>query len=452
MIYSQEAIKRAVADFPPEAWTSTGGSEDEMALLVKQVSWLYSIEHWRAGALSGLPFELQRNGEVVDKDDWPVDMNLPGLMYRYSLAMDLYAEAYLFQVTQAGVVTEVKWFDPATITIESNARQGLVGFTRTLGAAKKLYPVKDNKSRVMWTWLPGMQEVGPGDPPANVVKDAAETLRYMSRTTRGFFEKGAIDNWVLFGPQSAIPKPQQKGFLKWWKRVMMGGSNTQGSMQVLSPDSRIERLNSPVSDWILPELNDMNAENIATAHQTPLMLLRPEQGSDKAMMDRVTLSWINGVIIPQAQRVVDTLNFQLFTDMGYELVINSESMNVNQEEEVQRSQAVNNLVLAGETLANAYRILGYDLPDNYEEPPDEPEPEPEPVQPVIVEPEVKSFMWLDEEGQFRRWLKNHEHSDIGKFKANHLTERDKQAIAYEVGTAQDAPFRSGNADPETSYP
>ena len=290
----------------------------------------------------------------------------------------------------------------------------------------------------MWTWLPGMAEIGPGDPPANVVKDAAETLRYMSKTTRGFFEKGAIDNWVLFGPQSAIPEPQRAGFIKWWRRVMMGGSTTQGSMEVLHPDSRLERISSDPGTWILPELNDMNAENIATAHQTPLMLLRPEQGSDKAMMDRVTLSWINGVIIPQAQRVIDTLNFQLFDALGYELVIMAESMNVNQEEEVLKAQAVAQYVAAGETLANAYRILGIDLPDDYEMAPDEPEPEPMPIQlqqqPELMpeDEQVKSQLWHDDAARFKTWYKKRPDADMSEFKSNELSYLDKLGIVSEI--------------------
>jgi len=445
MIYSEKAIKAAVSSFPPEAWTSLDKQESKVAELVSQVSWLYSIEHWRAGAMSGLPIELQRNGDKIERADWPVDMNLPDLLYRYSLAMDLYGASYLFQVMQGSRIVEVKWFDPQTISIEANERVGLVGFTRTLGANKQTYPVKNGRSRVMWTWLPGMAEVAPGDPPANVVKDAAETLRYMSRTTRGFFEKGAIDNWVLFGPQSAIPEPQRAGFIKWWRRVMMGGSTTQGSMEVLHPDSRLERISSDPGAWILPELNDMNAENIAMAHQTPLMLLRPEQGSDKAMMDRVTLSWINGVIIPQAQRVIDTLNYQLFDDLGYELVIMAESMNVNQEEEVLKAQAVAQYVAAGETLANAYRILGIDLPDDYEVAPDEPEPEPMPLQPQPEQlqqpPELEqNVLRAIDARAVRTWIKKRPDADLNDFKSNHLTLADRQSIAYEVSKAQDAPF------------
>ena len=308
----------AVASFPESAWNTSGDNDSEIAELGKKVAWLYGVERKRAGAVAGLPIELQRNGEAVDKKDWPVKMDLPELLYQYSLAMDLYGENYMFKVKRGVVVERVKWFDPTTITIEANDRVGLLGFTRTLGAKKKLYPVKNDDSDVMWTWLPGLVEIGPGDPPANVVEDAANILRYMTLTTKGFFEKGAIDNWVLFGPQSSIPQGARKSFMAWWKRTMMGGQERGGSMEVLHPDSRIERLNTPINDWVLPELNELQAESICVAHQTPYMLLKPESGADKAMMEQTTLTWTNEVIIPHGQRMVDTLNRQLFEALGYE--------------------------------------------------------------------------------------------------------------------------------------
>ena len=245
------------------------------------------------------------------------------------------------------------------------------------------------------------------------------------------------------------------------KRLLKRGVKKQGEITTLDPDARLEQMNAPVNEWALPELNDMKAEDICIAHDTPLMLLRPNEGADKAMMAQTRLMWINEVIIPTGQRMLDTLNEQLFDSMGYEWVINAESMNINQEEEVQRSQAVNNLRMAGETLANAYAILGYDLPKGYVAPEPQPEPEPQTVaEPIIIEPEVKSLAWLDEERQLKRYCHNRDNPPVLSFKANHLTDTDKIKIAFDVtqqklgvAKSQDAPFRGDDdTDGETTYP
>jgi hypothetical protein len=288
----------------------------------------------------------------------------------------------------------------------------------------------------MWTWLPGLVEVGPGDPPSNVVEDAANVLRYMTRTSKGFFEKGAVDNWVLFGPQSAIPEPAKKRFLAWWRRTMMGGQEKGGNMEVLHPDSRIERINSPVADWTLPDLNELQAEAICIAHQTPLMLMRPEQGSDKAMMERVTKEWVNATIIPHAQRMIDTLNEQLFDDLGYEWVINAEAMNVNMQEEVEKAQAFSTYVASGVPAKTAAAMLGLDVPEGMPLVEDEPEPEPKPqlIPPqLVVEPEpAKSALWHTDAKAFRNWYKKRPDADLAAFKSNELTYLDKLEIIAEI--------------------
>ena len=116
---------------------------------------------------------------------------------------------------------------------------------------------------------------------------------------------------------------------------------------------------------------------------------------------------------------------------------------------MQRSQAVGNLVMAGETLANAYAILGYDLPPDYVPPPERlslPAPEPE------AEPEIDNQMKQADMKAFRNWIKKRPGADVDGFNSNELTRADKMAIAYEVGIAQDAPFRNDNDSAKEDYP
>jgi hypothetical protein len=97
-------------------------------------------------------------------------------------------------------------------------------------------------------------------------------------------------------------------------------------------------------------------------------------------------------------------------------------------------------VAAGETLANAYRILGIDLPDDYEVAPDEPEPESMPLQlqmaqqpPELVEDEqVKSQLWHDDAARLKTWYKKRPDADIAEFKSNELSYLDKLEILSEM--------------------
>jgi hypothetical protein len=132
---------------------------------------------------------------------------------------------------------------------------------------------------------------------------------------------------------------------------------------------------------------------------------------------------------------------------AYTLEVRRNELPVLQEEETQRAQALALLVSAGETLANAYRILGFDLPDGYEV--SEAVPVPETV-PVVVEP-VKSQLWHDDARRYRTWRKNHPDRNVDAFNSNELSYLDKIDIMREmnrneVAQRQDASFPSGDAD------
>ena len=438
-IFTEEAIKMAaVSSFDESAWTSSK-SKSGVAELSNQVSWLYAVHRKRAGAISGLPVELRKGKEEVKKADWPIAMDMPDLLYRYSLSTDLYGENYMFQVKRGQTVERVRWFDPNTITIEENNTAGLVGFTRRVGGGPDTYPVVDGLSDVMWTWLPGMTEIGPGTPPANVVEGAATVLRYMGMTVEGLFENGAIDSWVYFAPKLVgLSDDDKKQYMGYLKRLLKRGIKKIGEIWTLDPDGRLESMNAPIDQWALPELNDMKAEEICVAHDTPLMLLRPNEGADKAMMKETKLSWVNEVIIPAAQRMLDTLNEQLFEAMGYEWVINAESMNVNQEEEVLKQQAYSGYVASGMPPETAAAMLGLDVPEGMPLVEDVLEPEPQPViEEVAIEPEIKSVLWHDDEKRFRAWYKKRGSDvDINGFNSNELSYLDKLDVI--AGVNEDA--------------
>ena len=442
MIYKYNETKAIpLHAFPEEAWDSISGGTKEKKLekLSHQVAWLYAVERKRAAAVAHLPWYLTRGDNDVDRQDWPFKLDLNRLIRQYSLALDLYGANYMFKVQRGRAIEKLRWLHPSTITPEISTSGGLTAFTRRLGTVTDTYQVKNGRSDIIWTFLPDVVEEGPGTPPANVVEHAANTLRYMSQTTERFFERGAIDVWVLFDDQiKATPEDQQRRLFGWLRRTLLGGTSTQGSgMYALPKESRLEQINSSIDKWQLPDLSRQEAEAICIAHDTPLMLLKPEQGSDKAMMEHTRLMWVNETIIPLGEMLADTLNDQLFYDLGYELVVRGEELNINQEEEHIRSQAVVNLVNAGETLDNAYRILGYDLPADLEER-DEPESEPEvmPLPPMgfnTDEQETRSALAEEEYSALKRWLKNRDSgADLDEFNANHLTYYDKLEAYSEV--------------------
>lgn len=419
---------------PKDAWEYlTGGDKGEMEKLSKQVAWLYGVQRKRANAIAGLPIYMTRGDDDVEKNDWPIRFNHKDIFKRYSLAMDLFGANYLFKQMRGNDVAGLRWLHPKTITPEINAREGLMAFSRRIGSNVDVYPVKDGRSDIIWTWLADTVEVGPGTPPADVVKTAANILRFMSLTTEGFFKDGAIDSWVLFSPEiSRTSEEEKRNFFTWIKNVLRSGTKSQGGFWTLPPDARIEQINSPINEWTLPDLDQMEAQAICVAHDTPMMLMKPEQGSDKAMMEETRLMWVNETIIPHAELLVDSLNEHLFMDLGYEMVIRGEELNVNQEEENRKAQSYGIYVTAGMPPETAAVILGIDVPEGMplEREFELPEPEPEPEQ--EVEP-VRSVLWESDAKALKNYLKNRgPGTDVGGFNSNELSYIDKLDIYAEV--------------------
>ena len=435
-VYKYDGVKMAaVSSYDETAWTKDNDKDSEVAEMSKRVAWLYAVHGKRAGAAAGLPIELLRNGEAIEVKDYPIDIDIKDLLYRYSLVMDMYGENYMFKVEQGKQVVEVRWFSPSTITIEQN-KTGLVGFTRTLGNEKRYYPVKDNDSRVMWTWLPGDVEIGPGNPPVSSAEDAAMILRHAGKTTRTYFERGAIDNWAIFDDRLySLGDADRKRFRASWNRMFRAGWRKMGEILHLGSGAEMQRINSPIAEQVLPELDELQANAICIAHQTPLLLMSPRTASNRSVIDQATLTWTNAVIIPHAEMMLKTLNRQLFHDMGYEWIVNAESMNVNQEEEVLKQQAYSGYVASGMPPETAAAMLGLDVPEGMPLVIDEPIAEPEQPQPVMIEEETKSVAWHDDKRRLKTWLKNDSARDIDDFNSNELSHLDKLDTYTEVFSA-----------------
>ena len=53
----------------------------------------------------------------------------------------------------------------------------------------------------------------------------------------------------------------------------------------------------------------------------------------RATLDRLTANWLEQVIIPQLDIILDALNHHILEPAGYELLLEPRDMTVNQEEE-----------------------------------------------------------------------------------------------------------------------
>ena len=218
---------------------------------------------------------------------------------------------------------------------------------------------------LIWVWGEGLQELGPGLPPADVAKPAAKILRSIDAFQNNFFERGAISQHLIKAG-TMPPAAEKERVLAKLRRALFGGNTTAHNVEVVNSDIEVEKLGADPKDLSMGDIDDSNQRDISAAFLTSPLLVMPPETINRSALDRIQQDWLLTVIAPHTQLIVKALNKHLFEPMGYMLELDPQSMAVNQEDEKNRALSVSYLVNSGEALANAYAILGYDLPADYD--------------------------------------------------------------------------------------
>jgi hypothetical protein len=261
--------------------------------------------------------------------------------------------------------------------------------------------------------------------------------------------RGAVlAHWVTadYNP----PQPEKDALREKIRRTLFRGVKSPASVEVFGKGLDIKSVGTKPSDLELESTNRGNEEQISVAMETPRPLVTGE-AANRSVLDRLTQMWILYTVAPIVDRVLYAFNHHTLKPNGYYVKSHPETLTTLQEEEVQRASAVAVLVSAGETLGNAYAILGYDLPDDMEPRPTMAAPPPMPTSnmPPTDEGEeqepgdgddegTKSAAYQSEAARFRRWYKRRASSaDIDAFNSDYLTKADKLAIVDELSEAED---------------
>ncbi len=435
-----------INDLPEEAWTQLTGvsaNDQKRLTLYSQVAWLYAVQQVRAEAVASMPIEFQTlAGEALEEPELPFDLHLPDMLRRGSMALDLFGFAYWEKMYSAGarVVSRVRWLKPTSIKPRFNAAQGLYAFERDLSSQRVILPVEDERQQqLIWTWLPGIEELGPGTPPAAVSMAASAIIQHQNQVTNNFFERGAIDHWLLFGRQVGMKRSDQNRFRDWWFKLLRGGIQRMGELFILDPESKVERLNSPISEWVIPELQEISADDICLAHNTPREIVQSRLSSNKSTLDRATQTWFNRAIAPRATLLVNSFNTHLMEDYGIRLEVVPQRLEINQEDEVARSAAYRTLYESNMPPETIVRMLGmetYGMPLEREEllPSGQRQDDSDNPFALMKARRAEELRRLRAFAKSGKYLRRPFESDI-------LTPTEIAETIKEVAAGQDAPFR-----------
>lgn len=370
---------------------------------------------------------------------------LGGMFYRSSISLDRHGAAYFVVIpNRAGGVHSVKWVDPSSIVVDfDNAKGILKGFRRVVGKETGAYFEYNEDTgmteswdgkRLGFVWSLGLNEVGPGYRLEDMVQLPAGLLNSSDAVMKALFDRGAIAQHVVMAPAEPPDKEKERVLSK-IRRALFGGTNASNSVEVLSNQLSFEKVGTDPKDLALTEVDDSNMSDVSAVGDLPRMLLDPDVGANRSLLDRVTSNFILNTIVPHCEHIVTGYNKHVMELEGYTIRLNPESMTINQEDEKLRANAFALYVSQGVPHETAAAILGIQVPegmplvdDSLVMPEDEPGETLESVDPsneIDEEGEAKRA----ESSQFRRWYKKRLGADVGGFSAKYLTHGDKLLIA-----------------------
>ena len=330
-----------------------------VATAFRSVPYIYRCTMLRSQALSAMPLVLERNGTELDPDEpdtKAMTTMLRDALYLAEAGLCLTGAAYFHkQANPAGYLKALQWFSKSTITIEDyEDKGGLRGFTRIVKTIDKFY--KPDQLLYFWRVNP-LGELGPGPCEADLALTEAGVQKNTFDWASAFFRRGAIPA-VILGVEGNPPTEELERLENWWKGLLQGVKRAWEAVAVRASVKPVV-VGAPVKDLAMPELDEITRRHICTAFGIHLSMI--EEAANYATKKEDRVSFYEDTIIPEGEMMAQTVNKQLLAPMGVTLRFTPQQMDIMQEDESNKSQALANLRQSGLDLLTALEVLGYDL-------------------------------------------------------------------------------------------
>lgn len=336
----------ALDDLDSTIWKSNYAVMGMELELYTCVPWLRRAVDLRADAVSEMPYDLEdAAGNIIDDPHlvFPWWDDFPTLLEGMEADRVVFGAAYLLiERNRRGAVLRLRRLLPASIRLRVDDTQGLVGFERHVGGRVIAYDVKD----IVYSWTVGRdREIGPGPAPLAAALIAAGILKNIGEMASGFFERGALYP-VLISVREGIPSAEERERLEGWFRRLVTGVRRAFSAVAVSMPLEVQQLGTPLGELAAVELIEKQREEIATALGVPQTILF-SNAANYATAQSDWLGFYDTTVLPEARRIEADLNRCLFVPLGYRLRFAPERLEVFQRIELERAQALAQLVQMG---------------------------------------------------------------------------------------------------------
>lgn len=370
---------KAVSLLGDEGWDIAGNKEPAVW---SQLAWPYRGLTVISDKVASLPFEILKNGEVVDSSEdyqnyvgflpdlkrllWllTASQTLTGAAYAFSDNVGLMRKRLRYILKES--VKEIKFQDDGTIIIIRESKvNGVMAPRPYKGGVDIIY---------FWMPDPGVEAGPPNSAPMLAAMAAAGVLHGMDTYIRLYWEKGAIKASV-FVTDGNMPDDQQENLKNWYKRTISGIKNAFNLGIFNGSKGKFESLGDGIEGLKDTELTKEKREDISTALGIPQSILFSTGASGiggGGVVDSDMIKFLTDTIIPRAEALAEIFNTQVFNEAsGYKLVFRPQKLAIYQKDEAQRAAALNslssyirNMASQGIDPALGFDLLGYPLSDN----------------------------------------------------------------------------------------
>ena len=397
---------------------------------------LYRAVNIRADALSGVPYKIERDGEV---SEWYFRTSLQGLIRDTERSLLLTGAAFWLKLMNGKILVGFQVLNPLTVSVDIDMANfnGLdikQAMTFTQNVNGKTW--KFDTNQIIYFREPSfVDEVRHGLAPAEVAMQASQLGYYLDRFTAAFFEHGAQPVTIMSMPTD-VSKEELSRFSQDWLSRFNGVVNSFRTAFIRGGDIKTTVITPPIKDLTLTELYDRAVAQTAMALGVPLTMLESKAAS-YATADSDRTSFYSETVIPRLSLYEQVINQQLLDDIGYKLIFQPEALSMFQVDESQRAQSLVLLTQAGIPLRDGMVILGmdYELTSSQTLPPSveaTPTPEPVPDVPVIDDTQPQNVR------AYTLWRRKAEKKFVsGKslsfpFSSPEIADEDSAWIAYHL--------------------
>lgn len=357
-------------DEQTDAWTyASGGPTTPMQDRYKMIPTLFRGVNIIANSVADMPFKIYGKNGKTEIDSSQEYQNKVGFLPKprwlfslVSMSLDLCGKAYLRQLKNAANFPQLFYQIPTSITEKITAGQ-LVGWTRQENGMPVNLAVKD----VIYLWLADPYvELGPPTAfPAQAALAASNVLGNMDAYIALYFERGAIRPVIV--SVKGAPSKDERERMETWFQKLMGGIRRGFQWKVLNADTvDIKQIGDGLESLQDTELTASKRQDVAHALGIPYAILFSEAANNAtAQTDQLAL--FQQTIVPRCEFIASELNTQMFIPAGYKLEFQPETLDIYQEDENERSQALTAYVNAGFPLLMACDILGIELTEEMRE-------------------------------------------------------------------------------------